>query len=129
MENLILLLLVDGLLAAGLLLSAGLFLVSKREIARVALRRRRGDETLAQSLDQLKSELDALRAGAAEFDRRLRELPAQAAPEAEMDPVRRAQVLRMHRRGERPEQIAAALGLPRGEVDLLLKLHRISNAA
>jgi hypothetical protein len=31
----------------------------------------------------------------------------------------------MSRRGETPGQIAAALELPRGEVDLLLKVHRI----
>ena len=128
MTDLILLLLIDGLLAAGLAAAAGLFFGLKRDISRLSLRRRRGDETLAQSLDQLRRELDALRAGAAEFDRRLRELPPPAA-DREMDPVHRAQVLRMHRRGERPEQIAAALGLPLGEVDLLLKLHRISDAA
>ncbi|HFB98831.1 MAG TPA: hypothetical protein ENJ62_06795 [Bryobacterales bacterium] len=128
MTDLVLLLLIDGLLAAGLGVAVGLFFGLKREISRLSLRRRRGDETLAQSLDQLKRELDGLRAGAAEFDRRLRELPPPVA-DREMDPVHRAQVLRMHRRGERPEQIAAALGLPLGEVDLLLKLYRISNAA
>jgi hypothetical protein len=31
----------------------------------------------------------------------------------------------MHRRGEGAEQIAAELELPRQEVDLLLKVHRI----
>jgi hypothetical protein len=31
----------------------------------------------------------------------------------------------MHRRGEGVEQIASALELPRQEVDLLLKVHRI----
>jgi hypothetical protein len=31
----------------------------------------------------------------------------------------------MSRRGETPGQIAAALELPQGEVDLLLKVHRI----
>jgi hypothetical protein len=31
----------------------------------------------------------------------------------------------MHRRGESPEQIAAAMGIPLAEVDLLLKAHRI----
>jgi DNA-binding NarL/FixJ family response regulator len=46
-----------------------------------------------------------------------------------MNTSRRSQVLRMHRRGERPEQIAAALGLPQNEVDLLLKLQRASQSA
>ena len=36
---------------------------------------------------------------------------------------RRSQALRLARRGESPEQIASRLGLPTGEVRLLLKIH------
>ena len=46
-------------------------------------------------------------------------------PKPGMNVVKRAQALRLHRRGNRPEQIATALDLPRQEVDLLLKVHRI----
>jgi hypothetical protein len=38
---------------------------------------------------------------------------------------KRSQALRMHRRGESPEQIASALELPFQEVKLLLKVHEI----
>ena len=38
---------------------------------------------------------------------------------------RRSQALRMYRRGETPEQIAASLMVPTGEVRLLLKVHRL----
>ena len=38
---------------------------------------------------------------------------------------KRSHALRMHRRGEGAEQIAAELELPRQEVELLLKVHRI----
>ena len=38
---------------------------------------------------------------------------------------KRSHALRMHRHGEGAEQIASALDLPRQEVDLLLKVHRI----
>ena len=38
---------------------------------------------------------------------------------------KRSQVIRLHRRGDSPTQIAAALEVPRQEVDLLLKVHRI----
>ena len=38
---------------------------------------------------------------------------------------KRSQAIRMSRRGETPSQIAAALELPQGEVDLLLKVHRL----
>ena len=37
----------------------------------------------------------------------------------------RSQALRMHRRGDTPGQIAAALRIPVQEVELLLKVHRI----
>ena len=40
-----------------------------------------------------------------------------------MNLSRRSQALRLARRGESPEQIACRLGLPTGEVRLLLKIH------
>jgi hypothetical protein len=40
----------------------------------------------------------------------------------------RAKALRMHSRGETVPRIAAALGVPREEVDLLLKLERMIEA-
>jgi hypothetical protein len=46
-------------------------------------------------------------------------------PRAAFNLSKRSQALRMHRRGEAPEQIAASLGLPRQEIELLLKVHRI----
>jgi hypothetical protein len=41
----------------------------------------------------------------------------------------RSQALRMHRRGDSPEQVASTLGIPLQEVELLLKVHRIVVAA
>jgi len=41
-----------------------------------------------------------------------------------IDLNQRTQVLRRARRGDRPEQAAAELGLPKSEVDLLYKVHR-----
>jgi Flp pilus assembly protein TadB len=38
---------------------------------------------------------------------------------------KRSQALRMHRRGDSPEQIASALDIPLQELDLLVKVHRI----
>jgi len=50
---------------------------------------------------------------------------APAAPRAGMNLNKRSQVLRLHRQGERPEQIAATLEVPRQEVELLIKVHHI----
>ena len=38
---------------------------------------------------------------------------------------KRSHALRLHRRGDPPQQIAAALEIPLQEVDLLIKVHRI----
>jgi hypothetical protein len=46
-------------------------------------------------------------------------------PKPGLNLSKRSHALRMHRRGEDAGQIAAALELPRQEVDLLLKVHRI----
>ncbi len=46
-------------------------------------------------------------------------------PKPGLNLSKRSQALRMHRRGEGPDQIAAALEIPLQEVDLLLKVHRI----
>jgi hypothetical protein len=42
-----------------------------------------------------------------------------------MNVTRRSQALRLRRKGSSPEQIAAALEMPRQQVDLLLKVHEI----
>ncbi len=46
-------------------------------------------------------------------------------PRSGMNLNTRGQALRMFRRGQTPEQIAAALSVPASEVELLLKVHRI----
>jgi len=51
--------------------------------------------------------------------------PGAGAPGPGLNLSKRSQALRMHRRGEPPEQIAANLAISRQEVDLLLKIHRI----
>jgi hypothetical protein len=53
--------------------------------------------------------------------------PAQASqPGQSLNLNKRGQVLRMQRRGETPETIAAALRIPQNEVTLLLKVHELS---
>jgi len=57
------------------------------------------------------------------------ESPRPAASPAAGQPLnlnKRGQVLRMRRRGENAETIAAALAIPQNEVNLLLKVHQLS---
>jgi DNA-binding NarL/FixJ family response regulator len=46
-------------------------------------------------------------------------------PRPSMNVTRRSQALRLHRNGDSPERIAAALEVPRQEIDLLLKVHQL----
>ena len=46
-------------------------------------------------------------------------------PKPGLNLTKRSHVLRMHRRGDTPEQIAAALEVPLQEVKLLVKVHHI----
>ena len=73
-------------------------------------------ESVKQTLDSLASQLDELQKQAA---------TAPVIPKAAFNLSKRSQALRMHRRGEAPDQIAALLDVPLQEIDLLLKVHRI----
>jgi hypothetical protein len=50
-------------------------------------------------------------------------LPGTSRPS--MNVTRRSQALRLHRKGDSPERISAALEVPRQEIDLLIKVHQL----
>jgi hypothetical protein len=106
-----------------------MFVLLKVELRKHANRTRRDREALEAICSHLKLSMDGI-------ERKIEDLPAPVAESPQSPSLRlsmnmshRAQVLRMSRRGERPEQIAAALGLPAKEVELLLKVHRTTLAA
>jgi len=80
---------------------------------------------LGQSVRAMQQSLEAL----AEEVQELRQCPPPVSLGGAVKPGlnlnKRAQALRMHRRGDPPEEIAAKLAISRQEVDLLLKVHRI----
>jgi hypothetical protein len=93
-------------------------------------------QTANRRTDDLQSQTaTALRGAEASMEQlkaEMRELGQQPAvtmtpgmPRPGMNLTTRSQVLRLHRRGETPEQIAKFLSVPRQEVDLLLKVHSI----
>jgi len=75
--------------------------------------------------ESLRERLDALSLQFRELERQPVVTLTPGLPKPGMNAVKRSQALRMHRRGDRPEQIATNLELPRQEVELLLKVHRI----
>ena len=118
--DLILKILPLALTAAVTIFSVCLFLSAKRDFQVCDDRRRRDAESAAGDIAAL-----AKRVG--ELERDLASFPQTAAPAltSGMNMNKRAHALRLVRQGEGPEHIAAALSLPRKEVELLLKVNRI----
>ncbi len=111
-----------ALVAAGMLGCAYLFFTLKRENA--GLERRLRFEIMA-----LRSELVSLAARVEEEAERTAMFVPPTPARSGLNLSSRSQILRLHRRGDSPEQIAAELGMPRNEVELLLRVHEIMVAA
>jgi DNA-binding NarL/FixJ family response regulator len=117
-----------ALLAVGLSLSLYLFVTLKSELRSIARRHQEGQ----QQVLALQAALGEARAAAQSLETDLREVERQTGMLVAPQPARsglnlskRTQVLRMHRSGHDNAGIAAALALPRAEVDLLIKVHRL----
>jgi hypothetical protein len=115
-----------ALAALGLLVCMFLTVATGSEIRRLksTLRGRRANEASVGREIEIK---------VAELSERLREtedrtgiISPPVLPQSGLNVNKRSQVLRLARRGERPENIAALLGLPRREVELLLKVHALA---
>jgi len=99
-----------------------LFFSLKRELAAFEARRNAESEARAEELSRLERRIVQLEQ---ELEEERKNALARAAPPGQsMNLSKRSQALRMHRLGEPPDRIAQMLGLSRGEVDLLLKVHR-----
>jgi len=102
--------------ALALVGCASLFIVTKVELSQL---RRAADQSrmdLAKKIEEVESAIA--------------DIPAAApAPVLTLRPsinlTKRAQALRMRRRGESLESITAALSVPRNEIELLLKVHEM----
>jgi hypothetical protein len=73
----------------------------------------------------LQAALDGLAARVQEIELHPPAAATPPGPRAGLNISKRSQVLRMHRKGDQPDRIAAALEIPLHEVDLLIKVHRI----
>lgn len=112
-------------LAACALTLAGsllLFFSLKSELARLRAEMCGREQQWAAEAGELRRALQGL---SQELEQeRKAALDRAAGPRESMNLSKRSQALRMHRLGQSPENIAAALGVSRREVDLLLKVHR-----
>ena len=105
--------------AAGAIVFLLVFLALKRELHELRSRVTRLDFTLR---------LDAMNTRLREAEERASSAGAPLPARRSVNLSKRSQVVRLSRRGEPIETIAATLGLPRREVELLLKVHQASTA-
>ncbi|PWU12370.1 MAG: hypothetical protein C5B51_00715 [Terriglobia bacterium] len=105
---------VYAVVGLSLVVCVFLFLSAKWEVCRVR-------QAANQSTSDLSKKMAEIQAAIADGP--------PAAPAASVNPrvslnlTKRAQALRMRRRGESLESITAALAIPRNEVELLIKVH------
>lgn len=99
-----------------------LFFSLKREMARLRREMEEKGEQWSAEAGELRRALQVL-SQELELERKAA-MDRAAIPREGMNLSKRSQALRMHRLGQSPENIAAALGVSRREVDLLLKVHR-----
>ena len=117
-----------AVLGVGLALCLSLFLSLKAEIRRLAKHRLEDQEqieNLRGALESAHTSLRTLENNLQEVQQQTGMLTAPAPTRSGMNLSKRTQVLRLHRAGEDPAKIACALGLPRGEVDLLIKVQGV----
>ena len=116
-----------SLAALCLLTSLALFVSIKLEMARVRTAAADGLHVVKESEDLavlgLKAEIEKLRESVCRLEESRLAPPCGTG----INLTKRAQVLRMHRRGEPVPSIAAALETPSNEVALLLKVHSLTN--
>jgi len=112
-----------ALLAVALYLN--LYFSLKRESRVLEARNSKSREEVDRAIEGLRSALDAVCADVHELSEQAGLLVKPAPPRSGLNLNKRSLALRMHRRGDSPEDIARTLELPRGEVELLVKVHRM----
>ncbi|HVN06394.1 MAG TPA: hypothetical protein VMT86_18360 [Bryobacteraceae bacterium] len=116
------------LLALGMGLNAYLFVTLKSELRSLARSRseeRRQLAALEAALADTRHAIQDSQADLREVEQQTGMLVAPAAARSGLNLSKRTQVLRLHRAGHDIAGIATTLSLPRAEVDLLVKVHRI----
>jgi hypothetical protein len=117
-----------ALLSAGIAVCAWLFLTLKKEIFRLSKQLEQSTaaiEDLKKRTQEIDARLDPIRIRLEDAEERTGVLVAPEPPKSGLNLHKRSQVLKMARIGEPPQNIAAALNLPRKEVELIIKVQKI----
>lgn len=116
---------------ANLALVLAILLGLNQRVRELRARAGKQDQALETETARLSAEIVELKGKILELeqsDNSLSSATAAAAPGATGNSVNntlRSKVLKMHRLGQSPDRIAGALRVPKGEVDLLVKVHKI----
>jgi hypothetical protein len=114
-----------AILGAGLLGSLAIWISAKSETRAASRELERLRMSTEATIKDLTAQIQEIRA---EPESEAPPVPAPIMNMQGFNLTTRTKVLRMHRRGETASSIAAALGVPHEEVDLLLKLDRMLEA-
>lgn len=114
------------LLAASIALFLGLFVGISRRLQQLRSRVGESDARRQAESTEVTNGMASLRLRIEEMETDQQEVePVAGVPGSGINSTIRAKVLKLHRLGQPVEGIAEALKVPRGEVDLLVKVHQI----
>lgn len=114
---------------ASLGVAVFLFLEMRRQQNDFQARWNKRQQLLQSELGHTRSQLQQLVKRVEDAERRAE---ISSAPPSELKGInlnRRTQAMRLFRRGESPSQVAASLGMPQCQTELLEKVHRILSAS
>lgn len=116
--------------AANLLLVLGVLLGLNQRVRQLLARAAKQEKTLETETTRWSAETAELKARILELEQSDNSIAsvAAAAPMPAGNSVNntlRSKVLKMHRLGQSADRIAGSLRVPKGEVDLLVKVHKI----
>ena len=126
LERLLIPLMPLALLAAGLVASIYLFITLKCELQKGRARLKRELTRAEAENRELKRRIEELGVRVEDAEDRAGVLVPPAPPRSGLNLGRRTQVIRMWRRGDRADTIAASLNLPKNEVELLVKVQQFA---
>jgi hypothetical protein len=118
--------------AANLALVLGVLLGVNQRVKQLGARAGKQEKTLETETARLSAEIAEQQSRIVELEQSENSLalagagPVSASvPGHSVNNTLRSKVLKLHRLGQSPDRIAGSLRVPRGEVDLLVKVHRI----
>jgi hypothetical protein len=113
-----------GLMALSVAISVVLFALAKRNMAKSARQASERYRVIAENCRRLEDLILGMGNRLKEAEERAAVLVAPPTARSSLNMNKRAQATKMLWRGDRPDQIAAALCLPQNEIDLLLKVQK-----